>query len=65
MAKERVIRQMTEEQRDQIRNSPGVLVRRRDPDERRSRFEPKISVKEPISVRELLGRDDDLEGDED
>ena len=58
MAKDKVIKPLTEEQRERIRNMPGVVVHRRDPSEKRTRFVPSIWLDEPVSVRELLGRDD-------
>ncbi len=61
MAKERVIKQLTDEQRQEILRTPGVVVRKRDPLKKGSEFVPAIHVDRPVPVRELLGRDDDFE----
>jgi hypothetical protein len=60
MAKEKVVRQMTDEQRQRIINTPGVVVHRNTGDSNWDfTKEPEIRVRRPISVRELLGRDDE------
>jgi hypothetical protein len=59
MAKERVIRQMTEEQRQRILNTPGVVVHRRKGPPRDSLPEPKLRVLTPISASELINDDED------
>lgn len=61
MPKSKSVKSLTDEQRERILQTPGVIVRRRDPAEKRTHFVPSIRVEERISVRELLGRDD---GDE-
>jgi hypothetical protein len=58
MTKERVVRRLTDEQRKRIMSTPGVVVHRRDPSKKPTRFIPSIRVEKPISVRELLGRDE-------
>lgn len=61
MPKSQTVKLLSEEQRERILQTPGVIVHRRDPSDTRARFVPSIRVETPISVRELLGRDD---GDE-
>jgi hypothetical protein len=59
MLKKKKRRNLTDEERKRIMEQPGVIVHRRDPVEEQVRFEPKIRIDMPISVRELLGRDDE------
>jgi hypothetical protein len=59
MLKKKKRRSLTDEERKRIMEQPGVIVHRRDPAEEKVRFEPKIRIDKPISVRELLGRDDE------
>jgi hypothetical protein len=60
MAKDQVVRQMTDEQRQRIMNTPGVVVHRNTGNSSWDfSREPVIRVRRSISVRELLGRDDD------
>jgi hypothetical protein len=61
MAKERVIRQMTEEHWERIVSTPGVVVhKRREPGEQLF-FEPRIGATEKLRVTasELIDDDDE------
>lgn len=65
MAKDRTVKHMTDEQRERILQTPGVVVHRGDPEKEPARFKPAIWVECPISVRKLVGRDEDIWSDQD
>ncbi len=66
MAKEKVVRQMTDEQRQRIMKMPGVVVHRRDPRAKREFFQPRIAVRERVQITagELIDAEDDEECNE-
>jgi hypothetical protein len=51
--------------RERIRQMPGVIVHRRDPSAPLEPFETDIVVCGHVSIRELLGRDDDDDNSDD
>jgi hypothetical protein len=61
MAKERVGRKLSPEQWERIINTPGVVVHERKGPPASSLPEPTLRVKNPISARELTGRDLDYD----
>lgn len=59
MAKDRVIKQMTEEQRRRIMETPGVIVHRRKGPPKESLSTSRLRVLVPISAAELIDDDED------
>ena len=63
MAKEKIVRSLTEDQRERIRNTPGVVIRQRKEPPEDPFYVPKIRAKRPISASELIDWDDDYDDD--
>jgi hypothetical protein len=61
MAKERVIRQMTEEQRQRILNTPGVVVHQRSEPPSDPFFVPRLRARTPgkLTATELINSEAD------